>query len=180
MSMPSPEEETSLRVSQVSVLNRLANACRDASRTTDQALKLTIDPAFSQLLLELRYVHDQSVKALESRLKDCNAEVHPRHSLRSRMRRLWMRCAATLTAASPLALTDSCRREEFRVQSAYELALWVLPSGDVRDVVEERFQHFLLHRAIIPIRRLPQTDQFLHQAERLQAIYSADQANASN
>ncbi len=184
MTMPPADtastETPGLRASQVSLLNRLTNACRDAARTTDQAMKLTIDPSFSQWLLELRNVHEQSVKALESRMKDCQAPIHPRHSLRSRMRRFWMRCSATLTAGSPLALTNSCRREEFRVQSAYELALWVLPSNSVRDVVEDRFQHFLLHRSIIPIRRLPQTQQFLHQAERLQEIYSADQEDESN
>lgn len=157
----------------VSMLNRLANACRDAACTTQQAMDLTIDPAFKVWLEQLRNVHEGSVAEFESVLKSHGGEIRPRHSLRSRIRRWWMRCADAITAGAPLAMMDVCRRDEYRVQATYELALWIMASGPARDVVEQRFQQFVLHRSMIPARRLPQTELFLMQAERLQEIHSA-------
>ncbi len=158
----------------VSMINRLANKCRDAARTTQQAMDLTIDPAFKVWLEQLREVHEGSVAEFESVLESRNGEIRPRHSFGSRVRRWWMRCADAMTAGAPLALMDVCRREEYRVQAAYELALWIMPSGVARDVVEQRFQQFVLHRSMIPARRLPKTEQFLTQADRLQKIHSAE------
>ncbi|NQV27877.1 MAG: DUF2383 domain-containing protein [Rhodopirellula sp.] len=158
----------------VTMVNRLANACRDAARTTQQAADLTVDPAFKEWLTQLRDVHEESVGELESTLRSQSAEVWPGHSFRSRLRRGWMRCAYSMSAGSPLVLMSACRSEEYHVQAAYELLLWILPNGPVRVVVEDRFQQFLLHRSMIPARRLPQTKQFLRQAERLQQIHSTE------
>ena len=166
--------DSEMSPSVVAIINRLANACRDAARTTQQAADLTVDPAFEEWLTQLRDVHEASFGEFELTLRSQSAEVWPGHSLRSRVRRFWMRCANTFSTGSPLVLMSACRSEEYRVQAAYELSLWILPNGPVRVVVEDRFQQFLLHRSMIPARRLPQTRQFLQQAERLQQIHSTE------
>lgn len=167
-------DEPVLNPSLVSAVNRLTNACRDAALTTQQAVNLTLDPAFHAWLEQLCKVHEQSISEFERLLEANHFDVQPRHSIGSRARRCWMRCSVAVSAGSPLAMMSACRREEYRVQAAYELALWVLPAGHVRDTVENRFQQFILHRSMIPAGRLPQTRQFLQQAERLQQIHSSD------
>jgi uncharacterized protein (TIGR02284 family) len=161
------------------MINRLTNACRDAARTTQQAADLTADLAFKEWLTQLQNVHEASVGEFELTLRSQSREVRPRHRFRSRLRRGWMRCAHSISADSSLVLMSACRSEEYRVQAAYELSLWILPDGPVRVVVEDRFQRFLLHRSMIPARRLPQTRHFLKQAERLQQIHSEEEVASS-
>lgn len=168
--------DSEMSSSLAAMINRLANACRDAARTTQQAAELTVDPSFKEWLMQLRDVHEASIGEFELTLRSQSGEVRPRHSFRSRIRRVWMRCAQLISTGSPLVLMSACRSEEYRVQAAYELSLWLLPDGPVRVVVEDRFQQFLLHRSMIPARRLPQTKQFLQQAERLQQIHSPEDA----
>lgn len=156
----------------IATLNRLANACRNAAAVVDEAVRLTVDPAFRAWMLELLQTHQQTVEQLERLLHETSSAVTPRRSLRSWLRRFWMRISDMISVGSPLVLLEVCRSEEYRVQAAYELALWILAPGPERELVEDRFQQFLLHRSMIPARRLPQTRHFLRQAKRLQEIHS--------
>ena len=153
-------------------LNRLANASRQAAKTTSLANDLAGDPDFKAWLHQLAELHETSAQKFQRLLETEGTGFHHRFGLSGSVRRCLMRCLSVLTEASDFALMDGCRREEYRVQSAYELALWVLPDGSIRETVEDRFQQFVLHRSMIPVRRLPQTRQFLQQAERLQQIHS--------
>lgn len=158
----------------VSLVHQLFDACRDAARITRHAAELTLDSGFKEWLWELQDVHEQSARRFKSLLEDRGIDVRPGLRIRSRARCVWMRIADSFTAGSPLVLMAACRREEFRVQSAYELCLWLLPADALRDAIETRFQKFLLRRSIIPVRRLPRTEQFLMQAERLQKMQSTE------
>lgn len=158
----------------ISLVHQLTDACQDAARITRHAAELTLDSAFKEWLSELQDVHEQSARRFESLLRDRGIDVRPGLRIRSRVRCVWMRIADSFTVGSPLVLMAACRREEFRVQSAYELCLWLLPADELRDVIETRFHKFLLHRSMIPVRRLPRTEQFLMQAERLQKMQATE------
>lgn len=154
-------------------LNGLINVSREAATTTRLANSLAGDPDFKAWLQQLAELHESSALELERVLKAEGFDFSRRSGLRSWLNRCLIRCSPVLSESADFALIDLCRREEYRVQSAYELALWTLPTGDVLDTVEDLFQQFVLHRSMIPTRRLPQTRQFLEQAERLQQIHSA-------
>lgn len=165
-----------LSASFATAITRLKNACQDASLTAQQAVDLTVDPVFRSWLQQLHQVHKQSATEFETLLQSFGEETWASRSLLSRMRRVWMRCSSAISAGSAMVIMSACRREEYRVQTAYELALWFLPVGQARETVEGRFQQFILHRSMIPARRLPRTEQFLQQAERLQEIHTPDSA----
>lgn len=154
------------------VLNRLIDASRQAAYTTSLARDQATDPDFEAWLNQLIELHESSVLDLTRVLKSQGYSTQAHFNLRSWLRRCVMRCSPILSETADYLLIDLCRREEYCVQSAYEHALWVLPASEVRDTVEDLFQQFVLHRSMIPTRRLPQTRQFLEQADRLQRIHS--------
>lgn len=161
------------------VVQRLSDACRDAAHVTRFAAGLAMDPAFKEWLEQLADVHDESVRRIETLIQSRESESGSRFRIRSRLRCAWMRLADSLTAGSPLPLMAACRREEYRVQSAYELSLWLLPADGLRESIENRFQQFLLHRSMIPVRRLPRTEQFLMQAERLRQMQLSESGSGA-
>ncbi|MBI1311161.1 hypothetical protein GC176_07620 [bacterium] len=156
----------------VIVLNRLLNATRQAAMTTRLADGLCSDLDFKSWLHQLSELHDSAGTELRRLLETEDFVFHSQFSLWGSLRRLGMKCARRLLVASDFVLMDVCRRAEYRVQATYEVALWVLHPGTVREVVEDQFQQFVLHRSMIPARRLPQTNGFLQQAGRLQQIHS--------
>lgn len=153
-------------------LIRLIEASLQAARTTRLAHQLAGDPDFSAWLLQLAELHESSVVELQQVRNGGPYDTHRRFSFTCWLRRCLMRCTRILPETADFVLIDLCRREEFQVQTAYEHALWQLTAGEIRDVVEDQFQQFVLHRSMIPTRRLPQTRQFLEQADRLQRIHS--------
>lgn len=167
---PHPEADASVSIR----LNRLINASRQAAQTTRLANGLASDPDFKAWLKQLAELHESSAIELERVLEAEGFEYHKRFNLRSWLRRSLILLTPLLSETADFALIEVCRHEEFRVQSAYELALWTLPAGDIRETVEDLFQQFVLHRSMIPTRRLPQTQQFLLQADRLQRIHSSN------
>ncbi len=172
---PQTEDDTRSELADgttVFVLHRLINASRQATRTTRLANDLCGDPDFKSWLDQLCEQHDNFGEELQDLLEAHNIAHTGRFSVRSSLTRLWMRCARRMLVLSDFVLMDACRHSEYQLQAAYEMALWMLPPGTIRETVEDQFQQFVLHRSLIPVRRLPQTREFLHQAERLQQIHS--------
>lgn len=172
-SSPPTESKPFVAMEQVPMaLYRLRNACGQAGKAICLARELAGDPDFRRWLDVLSAQHEAAEQAFCRLCGGEDDESRPAFSVRGWLQRLWMKLAGRVLPTAEFVLMDMCRREEYHLQTAYEVALRVLPPGDVRDSVEHLFQRFIVHRPPVPAGRLAQTRQLLQQAEQVQCRHS--------